>query len=145
MPPDPSDAEKPRPKWWNPALTLGHLESRLHSAKLLDSPTEYKQALLLYAKNIADEGFRGKAEELIRELFGPVYWSVKILYIGFEKAADSSHSRPGRGDGWCPAVLGFSKRELLRDVLNIFGQFPHSSSGVISDMDLGVSSEQDLN
>jgi protein HIRA/HIR1 len=71
---DPSAAEKPRPQWWNTALTLGHLETKLLSAKLLDSPTEYKQALLVYAKKIADEAFRGKAEELIKDLFGPVYW-----------------------------------------------------------------------
>ena len=71
---DGSTAEKQRPAWWTAAMTLGHLETRLHAAKALDSPAEYKQALLLYAKTIADEGFRGKAEELLRELFGPVYW-----------------------------------------------------------------------
>ena len=57
-------------------MTLGHLETKLHSTKLLESPVEYKQALLLYAKKIADEGFRAKGEELIKELFGPVYWYV---------------------------------------------------------------------
>jgi TUP1-like enhancer of split len=65
-----------RPQWWTSALTLGHLESKLHAARVLDSSTEYKQTLLLYAKKIADEGFRNKAEELIKELFGPIYWSV---------------------------------------------------------------------
>ena len=74
--PDEGSAEKPRPKWWSTAVTLGHLETRLHSTKLLDSPQEYRQALLLYGKNIADEGFRGKGEELVKELFGPVYWYV---------------------------------------------------------------------
>jgi protein HIRA/HIR1 len=57
-------------------MTLGHLETKLHSAKMLDSPAEYKQALLVYAKKIADDAFRNKAEELIKELFGPVYWWV---------------------------------------------------------------------
>jgi protein HIRA/HIR1 len=78
--PDPAAAEKPRPQWWNTALTLGHLETKLLSAKLLDSPTEFKQALLVYAKKIADEAFRGKAEELIKDLFGPVYWYLKSLF-----------------------------------------------------------------
>ncbi len=73
---DEGAAEKPRPTWWNTALTLGHLETRLHSTRLLDSPNEYRQALLIYSKKIADEGFRAKAEELIKELCGPVYWSV---------------------------------------------------------------------
>ena len=45
----------------------GHLESKLHAARALDSPLEYKQALLLYAKLNADEGFRGKTEELVRD------------------------------------------------------------------------------
>ncbi|KAH7919190.1 histone transcription regulator 1 [Leucogyrophana mollusca] len=99
-----SGADKQRPQWWNTALTLGHLESKLHAAKALDSPAEYKQALLLYAKNVADEGFRGKAEELIKELFGPVFW------------------RPGRDDGWSPTIIGMSKRDLLREVLLVFAR-----------------------
>jgi protein HIRA/HIR1 len=65
-----------RPPWWASALTLGHLESKLHAARLLDSSVEYKQILLVYAKKIADEGFRNKAEELIKDLFGPIYWFV---------------------------------------------------------------------
>lgn len=69
-------AETPRPEWWTTAMTLGHLETRLHAARLLDSPAEYKQYLTLYAKRIADEGFRAKAEELIKELCGPIYWWV---------------------------------------------------------------------
>ncbi|RPD71765.1 WD40 repeat-like protein [Lentinus tigrinus ALCF2SS1-7] len=99
---DDGRAEKVRPTWWSAAMTLGHLESKLHATKALESPQEYKQALLLYAKRIADEGFRGKAEELVKELFGPVYW------------------RPGRDDAYCPTVLGMSKRDLLKEVLNIF-------------------------
>jgi protein HIRA/HIR1 len=55
-------------------MTLGHLETKLHAALVLDSPHEYKQVLLVYAKKVADEGFRAKAEELIKDLFGPVYW-----------------------------------------------------------------------
>jgi len=60
--------------WWNAALTLGHLETRLHAARLLDSPSEYKTNLLQYAKKLSEEGFRGKAEELLKELCGPLYW-----------------------------------------------------------------------
>ena len=68
------EAEKKRPAWWVPAMTLGHLEARMHAAKILESASEYKQAMLLYAKAIADEGFRGKAEEVLKELYGPIYW-----------------------------------------------------------------------
>jgi protein HIRA/HIR1 len=70
----PAEVESARPQWWSAALTLGHLESRMHAARSLDSPSEYKQALLVYAQRIASEGFRAKAEELVKELFGPIYW-----------------------------------------------------------------------
>ncbi|THH30555.1 hypothetical protein EUX98_g3630 [Antrodiella citrinella] len=99
-----TDDEKPRPTWWNTAMTLGHLETKLHTAKTLNSPPEYKHALSVYAKKLADEGFRAKAEELVKELFGPTYW------------------RPGRDDSWSPTVVGFSKRDLLKDVLVIFAR-----------------------
>jgi len=98
------NADKARPQWWSQAMTLGHLESRLHSARLLDSGVEYKQALLVYARRLADEGFRSKAEELIKELFGPLYW------------------RPGRDDVWNPTVVGIAKRDLLKDVLTVFAR-----------------------
>ena len=68
------NVEVPKPQWWSIAITLGHLETRMHAIKLLNSSAEYRQVVLLYAKRIADEGFRAKAEELIKELFGPVFW-----------------------------------------------------------------------
>jgi protein HIRA/HIR1 len=70
-----------RPPWWNTALTLGHLESRLHACRLLESGSEYKQALLQYVKKVADEGFRGKAEEVLKEYCGPLYWFVDMLTL----------------------------------------------------------------
>lgn len=78
------DAEKERPSWWSVALTLGHLETRLYAAKALDSPQEYKSALALYARKIADEGFRAKAEELVKDLFGPTYWYVCCPFSHFQ-------------------------------------------------------------
>jgi hypothetical protein len=63
------------------AMTLAHLETRMHSARLLDSGAEYKLALQQYTKKIAEEGFKAKAEELVRELFGPMYWFVYAPHI----------------------------------------------------------------
>jgi len=85
------------------AMTLGHLETRMHSARLLDSPAEYKQALAQYTKKLAEEGFKAKAEELIRDLLGPMY------------------SRSGE-QAWSPTVAGLGKRELLKDVLSAFAR-----------------------
>ncbi|KAJ7597532.1 histone transcription regulator 1 [Mycena floridula] len=104
---DETAAQKHRPGWWNTAMTLGHLESKLHACRLLESPLEYKQALLVYARKLADEGFKAKAEELIKELFGPVYW------------------RPGdttREGDWSPTVVGMAKRDLLKEVLSQFAK-----------------------
>jgi len=102
----PSPGTTQRPPWWTSALTLGHLESKLHAARVLDSSMEYKQVLLVYAKKIADEGFRNKAEELIKDLFGPIYW------------------RPGssKEDTWNPGLLGHWKRDLLKEVLQVFAR-----------------------
>jgi hypothetical protein len=58
---------------WENALSLGHLETRLTAAVALGSAAEYKQFLVQYAKRLADEGFKGKAEEFVKELLGPVY------------------------------------------------------------------------
>ncbi|KAJ6466627.1 histone transcription regulator 1 [Mycena vulgaris] len=101
--PESSGADKKRPKWWNMAMTLGHLETRMHSARLLDSPAEYKQALAQYTKKLAEEGFKAKAEELIRDLLGPMYL------------------RPGE-QAWSPTVAGLAKRDLLKDVLSAFAR-----------------------
>ncbi|GAA5983758.1 hypothetical protein JCM10908_005913 [Rhodotorula pacifica] len=83
------------------AISLAHLETRIKAAASLDSPSEYRLFLLAYAKRLADEGLRSKAEELIRELLGPIY------------------HKPGKKeeDEWVPTVVGLPKRELLRDVL----------------------------
>jgi protein HIRA/HIR1 len=103
-------------------LTLGHLESKLHAALVLDSSAEYKQTLLVYAKKIADEGFRNKAEELIKELFGPIYWSVPFRMQ--ETGLYRKFRRPGmiKEDVWNPVLLGHGKRDLLKEVLQVFGE-----------------------
>lgn len=119
--PPPGTAQ--RPPWWTSALTLGHLESKLHAARLLDSGVEYKQILLVYAKKIADEGFRNKAEELVKDLFGPIYWYVSFLLYGI--VIDARLRRPGinKEDIWDPMLLGHWKRDLLKEVLQAFSKY----------------------
>lgn len=65
-------AAQPRPKWFDDAIPLGHLETRLEACALLHSPTEYKTNLTAYARKIADEGYRNKAEQLAKDLYGPI-------------------------------------------------------------------------
>lgn len=113
-----------KPQWWAEVLTLGHQEMLLYAAKTLESPFEFKQALYMYAKKIADEGFRWKAEELIKDLFGPIYWCVSTFSsFTFSKLVQFQYGdrRPGRDDGWVPRIAGCDKRTVLMDVLVIFG------------------------
>lgn len=55
------------------AMSLAHLEVRMKAAVTLDSPTEYRTFLVAYAKKLAEESIRNKAEELLKELMGPIY------------------------------------------------------------------------
>lgn len=110
------------------AISLAHLETRLLAAAALDSPSEYRNFLLQYAKKLSDEGLRSKAEELIRELLGPIYQCVLTFSPVRVPPAEQTlalrtHSKPGKKeeDEWSPTVLGFGKRDLLRDVLREFG------------------------
>ncbi|KAG8894286.1 HIR complex subunit [Tulasnella sp. 408] len=122
LPGEMQDSASPTP-YWRAAFTLGHLEAKLHAAEVLDSPQEYKTALLAYAKRLADEGYRAKAEELIKELFGPLYWYVPASpYPSVQKRLIPLWRRrkPGKEETWCPTVLGMQKRDLLREVLPIF-------------------------
>lgn len=55
------------------AISLAHLETRIKAAAALDSASEYRGFLLQYAKRLGELGLRSKAEELVRELIGPMY------------------------------------------------------------------------
>jgi protein HIRA/HIR1 len=59
--------------WWDDALTLGHLETRLRACELLHSPSEYREYLREYARRLGQAGFGNKLEELIKSLHGPIY------------------------------------------------------------------------
>jgi len=45
--------------------------------------------------------------------FSVLFWCAQ--------ADPNVHRRPGREDTWSPTVVGSSKRDLLRDVLLVFG------------------------
>lgn len=69
---DDDDVVVVRPEWWEPALSLGHLEARLQACVALGAAgDEYRRFLRAYAEKIAAEGYRAKGEELIRDLVGP--------------------------------------------------------------------------
>lgn len=61
-----------RPEWWDEALTLGHLEMRIKGAEALGSGEEWVHWVKEYARYVGKEGFEGRAEEMIKELMGPL-------------------------------------------------------------------------
>lgn len=91
------------------ALALGSLETRLHAARILGNPSEYRTALMVYAAKLADDGLADRADELVRELCGPVFW-------------DPTRPDPSPPAKWDPKVLGMNKRDLLLDVLPVLAR-----------------------
>ncbi|KAF9103107.1 HIR complex subunit [Mortierella sp. AM989] len=83
-------------------VTLSHLENQLASAQVLGSQSEYKQWLRCYAQKLADESSVARVEELCKSLLGPVY-------------------QGGERSGWQPTIMGFPKRELLKELLPVLG------------------------
>lgn len=86
--PAPFDApnREAAPEWWESALSLGHLEGRLQACFALGaSGDEYRRYLRNYAEKIADEGFRAKGEEFIRDLVGPTVAQQCVLPLIFLK------------------------------------------------------------
>ncbi|KAJ7710140.1 hypothetical protein B0H14DRAFT_3172368 [Mycena olivaceomarginata] len=84
------------------AMTLGHLETWMHAARVL----RVRRSTSRHWRSIQEacgRGYRAKAEELIRDLLGPVYL------------------RSGE-QAWSPMVAGLVKRELLKDVLSAFAR-----------------------
>lgn len=68
-----------KPEWWTEAIEMGHLENRMAAATLLDSKEEYMFWLARYTVVLGREGFRARAEELVKELVGPMYRSVQPI------------------------------------------------------------------
>ncbi|XP_072288928.1 protein HIRA [Eucyclogobius newberryi] len=83
-------------------VTLAFLETQLSSALALQSASEYRHWLLVYARFLVNEGSEFRLRELCKELLGPVH-----------KSATSS---------WEQSTLGLRKRELLNEVLPVIGE-----------------------
>lgn len=56
------------------AVSLGALETNLHASRLLGSKVDYRAALLSYSRRLADDNLAERADEIVRELCGPVFW-----------------------------------------------------------------------
>ncbi|KAG8844669.1 HIR complex subunit [Serendipita sp. 411] len=64
---------------------------------------------MVYAGRLADDNLVERADEIVRELCGPVFW-------------DPSRSDRAHASKWDPKVLGMNKRDLLADILPILAR-----------------------
>lgn len=74
------DTMKPTPngtdtdlEWWSETQQIALLEMRIKAAILLGSRDEYRYWLSQYAVFLARQSFIGRADELLKELVGPLY------------------------------------------------------------------------
>ncbi|XP_053326873.1 protein HIRA isoform X2 [Spea bombifrons] len=82
--------------------TMAYLENQIAAALILQSSQEYRYWLLIYARYLVNEGFEQRLREVCQELLGPVHNST--------------------GSQWESRILGFRKRELLKELLPLIGQ-----------------------
>lgn len=96
-------------------VSISHLENRMAGAIVLGAKEEFKQYLMMYVRRIGAEGLKGKVEEICKELMGD------LLEDEDEREEDSGGGggRWGIGD----EIVGWNKRELLKNVILVLGKF----------------------
>jgi protein HIRA/HIR1 len=62
------------PEWWDETQQMGIMSMRIRASELLGSKDEYKYWLLQHATFLGEQEFVGRAEELLKDLIGPLYW-----------------------------------------------------------------------
>ncbi|KAH6909504.1 transcription corepressor [Coprinopsis sp. MPI-PUGE-AT-0042] len=93
-----STLDSTKPKWWAPAITLGHVESKMMNALRMESTAEFKAATLAYARRLADEGFRDESGRVGQGVVRPYVLSPSTT------------------------ICGLDRRELVREVILIFAR-----------------------
>jgi len=86
--------------------TAVHLENQLSSCVALGSGKEYYFWLTTYVRYLSQAGFEARLREVCEELLGPPHRPVVTQ--------DKSSS-------WNPSILGYQKRNLLRELLPHIG------------------------
>lgn len=61
------------PEWYSETQQMTIMEMRMRAAVLLGSRDEYRYWLSQYASFLARQDFVGRAEELLKDLIGPLY------------------------------------------------------------------------
>ncbi|KAI9762675.1 MAG: HIR complex subunit [Chaenotheca gracillima] len=96
-------------------VSVAHLENRIAAAMELGSKAEFQVYLYMYAKRIGAEGMKGKVDELLRTLVGPLYEEDDHQENATRKANIGDEED---GDLLC----GWPRRELVKGVIQILGK-----------------------
>ncbi|QIX02341.1 hypothetical protein AMS68_007858 [Peltaster fructicola] len=97
------------------AVSIAHLENRIAAAMTIGAKDEFRVYLIMYAKRIGSEGFRGKVEELLRGLLGSQI---------YEDNAEPDDQAGAVGLEWGPAedIVGWKREELAKEVVTVLGK-----------------------
>ncbi|WRT70374.1 uncharacterized protein IL334_007372 [Kwoniella shivajii] len=88
----------PGGEWWTESMTMGHYEMRIKASVILESTDEYQEFASSYIKYLGNEGFLARAEEVLKELIGPIY-------------------RSSNTKEWNEMIVGLDKREVASDLV----------------------------
>ncbi|RCI01866.1 HIR complex subunit, partial [Rhizopus stolonifer] len=85
-------------------ITISHIETQLAVAALLNSPHEYVDWMMYYARKLSEENATEKVKELCQWLLGPPFISSELVE-------------------WEPKIMGtLLKRDLLNQILPVLAQ-----------------------
>jgi protein HIRA/HIR1 len=99
-------------------------------AMALGARDEFRVYLLMYAKRIGAEGLRFKVEELMRMLLGDIFENEaynKILRENPVTGGRNWHTESNQ-------ICGWSRLELLKEVVLILGMFTSTSLTLRQDL-----------
>ena len=68
-----ANGKNAEPEWYDETQQMGILDMRIRASVLLGSKDEYRHWLLQYATFLGEQEFTGRAEELLKDLIGPIY------------------------------------------------------------------------
>ncbi|CED85461.1 Histone transcription regulator HIRA, WD repeat superfamily [Phaffia rhodozyma] len=123
------------------AITLGHLESRLHASQALGVPVdEYASYLGTYAKRLAEQGNVEKVEELLEDLAvgsigsGNMFGADRATLSGINKSTTHTSTltpppiiHASTSPRFGPGIVAGRKKDHLRDVLAVLSRCPSTT------------------
>lgn len=101
-------------------VSIAHLENRIAAAMMLGAKDEFQVYLYMYAKRLGAEGLKLKVEELLRGLLGGIFEDPDEqgeVDLRKDNMEDDRHWG-NKSDALC----GWSRKELLKDVILILGK-----------------------